>query len=83
MSCPKEQGKEEENIVSKNILTILQEKLGSIPDFDIIFFEYVLNELEIQNIFLEEILYHETPKNIPAKIFINKSKYASIVKTIE
>ena len=44
------------------------------------FFQYVLNDLEKQNIKLETILFKETNKNIPAKQFINNNNYDNYLR---
>lgn len=47
------------------------------------FFNKVMNQLENQKIILDKIIFQETPKNIPAQLFIKKSKYASFIKSIK
>jgi FkbH-like protein len=46
------------------------------------FFDFVVNCLKENAMDIVEIIFRETEKNIPAKEFLNKTKYGNIVKTV-
>lgn len=72
--------RKDKNAIIENYLMSCRALGKKIED---VFFEDVLNDLRNKHIILTTIIFKETLKNIPAKKFINKSNYASIVKSID